>query len=317
VDFQAYSFAAKFRFDYSPEDCVRFHSAVEEVVMPAVERLHALRRARLGLQRLRPWDLAATLYRDQPLRPFDTAAELSQAAYRIFRGVDAGVGQQVSTLMEENLLDLESRKDKAPGGYCDTLHFRGRPFIFMNASGVFEDVMVLLHESGHAFHSFAAHDQPLIWQRHPSSEAAELASMSMELLATPWLGPPEGLLDERDSVVARIEHLEDVLVTLPHVASVDSFQTWLYTSGSGDDPPERDAAWLRVRGRFERGVDWEGLEAERVARWYRQLHIFLYPFYYIEYGLAQLGALLVWRNSLRNVPEAGAAYRRFRAPRAN
>ncbi|HET9276085.1 MAG TPA: M3 family metallopeptidase, partial [Gemmatimonadales bacterium] len=143
--------------------------------------------------------------------------------------------------------------------------------------------------------------------------ASELASMSMELLAGDRLGPPDGLLDERDHTVARLEHLEDVLASLVHIASVDAFQSWLYTSGDGHDAAARDAAWLRLRARFEQGVDWSGLTAERAARWYRQLHIFLYPFYYIEYGIAQLGAVQVWRNSRASAPSAVSAYRRFLA----
>ena len=212
--------------------------------------------------------------------------------------------------MAEQLLDLDSRKGKAPGGYCETLHYRGRPFIFMNAVGVLEDVSTLLHEGGHAFHAFAARRQPLIWQRHPGLEMCELASMSMELLASPYLDRQDGgFFDTEDYRRARIEHLEDVLLTLSHVASVDAFQSWLYTSGDGGDRDARDAAWLRIRSRFERGVDWSGLERERVARWYRQLHIFLHPFYYIEYGLAQIGALQVWRNSMQDSDEAMRQYR--------
>jgi oligoendopeptidase F len=183
----------------------------------------------------------------------------------------------------------------------------------MNASGVLDDLVTLLHEAGHAFHAFASHAQPLVWQRHPGAEAAELASMSMELLSGPHLGPPDGMLDQRDAAIARLEHLEDVLANLVHIASVDAFQSWIYSSGEGGDAVARDQAWLRIRGRFEQGVDWSGLTAERVARWYRQLHIFLYPFYYIEYGIAQLGALQVWRNRMRDGAPALEAYRAFLA----
>jgi oligoendopeptidase F len=174
----------------------------------------------------------------------------------------------------------------------------------MNAVGLMDDVMTLMHEAGHAFHAFAAQRLPLVWQRHPGSEACELASMSMELLSTPHLERPLGYFAAEDLRRARLEHLEDGIITLAHVASVDAFQHWIYTDPSGADGAARDAAWLRIRGRFEHGVDWSGLEAERIARWYRQLHIFLYPFYYIEYGIAQLGALQVWRNSLRDPVEA-------------
>ncbi|MBL8157640.1 MAG: M3 family oligoendopeptidase, partial [Anaerolineae bacterium] len=214
--------ASKCRFDYRPDDCARFHQAVEQVAAPVVERIHRRRQERLGLERLRPWDLGVTLYRDQPLRPFATGEDLAAKALRMFRRLDPALAGQFETLIDEQLLDLDSRKNKAPGGYCDTLHFRGRPFIFMNAAGVMDDVQTLLHEAGHAFHAFSSHRQPLIWQRHPTAESAELASMSMELLAAPLLDSADAFLEPRDAAIARIEHLEDVLVTLCHVASIDA-----------------------------------------------------------------------------------------------
>jgi oligoendopeptidase F len=311
ANFRDYIFPAKFRFDYTPDDCLRFHDAVEAAVVPALARMMDERRRRLGVAEIRPWDLAVNPYRHDALKPYAEPGELPRVAVRMFQRLDGELGGQFQTMLDEGLLDLESRKGKAPGGYCDTLHARGRPFIFMNASGVMEDVTTLLHEAGHAFHAFAAHPQRYIWQRHPGSEAAELASMSMELLAGTWMARPVGYLAPEDARRAQLEHLEDILASLAHIASVDAFQHWLYASGSGHDRAARDAEWLRIRARFDPGVDWSDLERERVARWHRQLHIFLYPFYYIEYGIAQLGALQVWRNSLRSPGEAVAAYRRF------
>jgi oligoendopeptidase F len=309
ADFEAYSFAAKCRFDYTPEDVTRFHDAVEEAVVPAVGRILEVRRRALGLEVLRPWDLDVDPAGRPPLRPFRDAAELVEKASRVFHAVAPELGAEFDLMRGERLLDLESRPGKAPGGYCETLHFRGRPFIHMNAVGLLDDVNTLLHESGHSFHAFAAHRQPLLWQRHVGAESAELASMSMELLAAPYLAEPGGLASPRDLRAARIEHLEEVLMTLAHVAAVDAFQRWIYTSGEGGDAAARDRAWLRIRDRFQTGVDWSGLEEERLARWYRQLHIFLYPFYYIEYGLAQLGALQVWRRSRADQPAAVRDYR--------
>ena len=313
ADYRDYVFAAKCRFDYSPADCERLHEAIAETVGPALLRALAARRERLGLDAIRPWDLAVDPWRDAPPVPYQTIAELQEGAARIFTAVDPVLGGQFRTMMTEGLLDLESRSGKAPGGYCDTLHARGRPFVFMNAAGVPEDVTTLLHEAGHCFHAFASHALPFIWQRHPGAESAELASMSMELLAAPHLGRPVGYYDTLDAVSTRLEHLEDILISLAHIASVDAFQSWIYTAPEGRDAAARDQAWLRLRERFEPGTDWSGLEAERVSRWYRQLHIFLYPFYYIEYGLAQIGALQVWRNARRDPVEAVAAYRRFLA----
>ncbi len=309
VSFRDYVFKAKLRFDYSPADCERFHDAVERHVMPAYNRLMTHRREQLGLDSLRPWDLAVDLYGTEPLRPFSDGAELAGRARAVFDRVDPALGAQFGVMIDEQLLDLDSRAGKAPGGYCDTLHWSGRPFIFMNAVGLIDDVMTLMHEAGHAFHAFAAGRLPLVWQRHPGSEACELASMSMELLSAPHLERPLGYFAPDDLRRARLEHLEDVIVTLAHVASVDAYQHWIYTDPDGADAVARDAAWLRIRSRFDQGVDWSGLERERTARWYRQLHVFLYPFYYIEYGIAQLGALQVWRNSLRDPVEAVRRYR--------
>ena len=311
--FRDYIFPAKYRFDYTAEDCATFHEAVLATVVPAVERTLVLRRKRLGLPTLRPWDLAVSPYRPDMARPFNNGKDLAATASRMFVRIDPELGTEFATMITEGLLDLDSRQGKAPGGYCDTLHARGRPFIFMNASGVLQDVTTLLHEAGHAFHAFASHERPLIWQRHPGSEAAELASMSMEFLAGRWMAQPVGYLPEGDAIIAQIEHFEDVLASLAHIACVDAFQHWIYTTPDGADAARRDEEWLRIRAQFEPGVDWSGLEAERVARWYRQLHIFLYPFYYIEYGIAQLGALQVWRNSTRDRQEAVTAYRRFLA----
>ncbi len=310
ADFQAYAFRAKCRFDYTPADCLRFHDAVEEHVTPAVERLHQRRRERMKLDQVRPWDLGADPLGRPGLVPFSEVDELIQGAERIFHRVAPELGAEFDTMIREGMLDLGTRKGKAPGGYCETLHSRGLPFIFMNAVGVADDVSTLLHEAGHAFHAYSAHAQPLVWQRQPGLEACELASMSMELLASPHLTRAEGgFYEEADLARARTEHLEDILITLQHVASVDAFQSWIYTSGEGQDGAARDQAWLRFRSRFEKGVDWTGLTAERIGRWYRQLHIFLYPFYYIEYGIAQLGALQVWRNSLTDQVDAVRRYR--------
>ncbi len=311
TDYRDFVFAAKYRFDYTPADCERLHDAIAETVCPAIERAFVHRRERLGLATLRPWDTVVDPWRAQAPVPYRTIAEFQEASARIFTAVDPDLGSQFRTMMDEGLLDLESRPGKAPGGYCDTLHARGRPFVFMNAAGVPEDVTTLLHEAGHCFHAFASHAQPFIWQRNPGAESAELASMSMELLAAPYLGQPVGFYPEADAISARLEHLEDLLLSLAHIASVDAFQSWIYTDPAGADPQARDAAWIRLRQRFEPGADWTGLETERVSRWYRQLHIFLYPFYYIEYGLAQIGALQVWRNARQDPDRAVAAYRHF------
>ena len=311
ANYRDYAHQEKDRFDYTPADCERFHEAVEATFVPAAARLREARRRTMGLDTLRPWDLGPDMRGRSPLRPFADMAGLIDPARAVFAHVDPALGGYFDTMADGGLLDLDSRRGKAPGGYCTSFSQLGLPFIFMNAAGVSGDVKTLLHEAGHAFHVFEARDQPLLFQRHPGSEMAEVASMSMELLAAPFLGRDRGgYYSAEEARRDRIEHLQGIIEFFPHCASVDAFQHWIYTSGAGVDAAARDAAWLRIRGRFEPGLDFSGLDAERIARWYQQLHIFLYPFYYIEYGIAQLGALQVWRNSQRDPQEALASYRR-------
>lgn len=308
-NFRDYSFAAKYRFDYSADDCMRFHEAVEVAVLPAILRLHEERRRQLGVDSLRPWDLQVQPGRDKRLTPFSTTPEFLAGVQRMFDRIDPELAGFFRQMIDHQLLDLESRPGKAPGGYCTRLPKRGEPFIFMNGVGVHDDVNTLTHESGHAFHTFLMRPIRYMWQRTTGHEVAELASMSMELLAAPHLEKPTGFYSPADAAAAQIEHLEDILMGLPHIACVDAFQHWIYTDGIGASPGERDAKWLKIRARFEPGIDYSGLDLERVSRWYRQSHIFTIPFYYIEYGLAQLGALQVWRRARRDPVDALARYK--------
>ena len=308
-NYRDYAFTAKYRFDYTPQDCERFHAAVQETVLPAIKRMHEGRRQQLGVETLRPWDLQLRPTRTTRLVPFRTTQEFVDGARRIFERVDPELGAFFHTMNGEKLLDLESRQGKAPGGYCTRFSHRGLPFIFMNAVGVHDDVSTLVHECGHAFHTFLSSHLPYLWERQTGHEAAELASMSMELLAAPYLEQPTGYYNRADAAEAQLDHLEDLLSGLPHIACVDAFQHWLYTTGLDATPAERDSMWLEIRARFEPSVDWSGHTAERIARWYRQSHIFTAPFYYIEYGIAQLGALQVWRESLENPARALDRYK--------
>jgi oligoendopeptidase F len=301
----------KNRFDYTVEDCLRFHAAVEEAMLPVIARMRERRRSRMKLDRLRPWDLDVDPDGLPALRPFENVDEFVNRTATVLGGVDADYRGYLLAMADAGLLDLANRKGKAPGGYSATLHFRKMPLIFMNAVGIGGDVRTLLHEAGHAFHSFDSVKLPLIYQRHPGSEMAEVASMSMELLASPFVGADDGgYFSAADAKRWRAELLEGTILFFPHCASVDAFQQWIYTDPRGRDAGARDAKWLELRGRFEvDAVDWSGLDRERVARWYQQPHFFSSPFYYIEYGIAQLGALQVWRNSLRDPREAVRRYR--------
>lgn len=309
--FRDYAHREKNRFDYTPDDCLRFHEAVESGVLPAVRRLMDRRRRQMGLDALRPWDVTADLKGRPALKPFDDITTFIDRAGGVFAQVDPDFEKYFRSMADAQLLDLDNRKGKAPGGYCQTLAFRQMPLIFMNAVGMDDDLRTLLHEAGHAFHSFEAARLPLLFQRHPGSEMAEVASMSMELLAAPFIDRDSGgYYSETDARRSRAELLEGIVMFFPHCASVDAFQQWMYLNEGGRDAVARDQKWLEVRRRFEgESVDWSGLDAERIARWYQQPHFFGNPFYYIEYGIAQLGALQVWRNSLR---DGGAAVRQYR-----
>ena len=311
-NYRDYKHIEKHRYDYTPADCYAFHDSVVEVAVPAAERILKRHQAQMGLDSLRPWDIDVDPQGRPPLRPFRDDRELRSVTLNIFDRLDSELGDRFHIMDTEGMLDLGSRKGKAPGGYMTDLPVRRRPLIFMNASGVSDDVVTLVHESGHAFQGFEQFDNGLIFcQRWPGMEMAEVGSMAMELLSSPyWARAAGGYYDEDDYRRARIEHLEGVILFFPHCATIDAFQHWIYTDAEGEDPDARDKQWLDLRRRYEKGVDYSGLEQEWTARWYQQLHIFEVPFYYIEYGIAQLGALQVWRNAMRDQGAAVAAYRK-------
>jgi len=311
-DYRAYAFREKGRFDYTPADCFTFHEAIEAVVVPAARRIYQKQQARLGLDTLRPWDVQVDTSDAPPLKPYQGQDELIRGSLNIFQKVDAELGRYLATMAEEDLLDLDTRSGKALGGYCNTLPLRQRPFIFMNGVGIHDDVQTMLHEAGHAFHVFETAALPLIWQTEAPMEFCEVASMAMELLAAPYLVKAQGgFYTATEAARARIEHLEGILTFLPYMAVVDAFQHWVYTHpDAAMDASNCDAAWDQLWQRFTPGVDWTGFDEARVTGWHRKPHIFGSPFYYIEYGMAQVGALQVWRNSLNDHPGALAAYRK-------
>ena len=311
ANFRDFAFRELNRFDYTPADCEIFHEAVATTVVPALARRRERRRRLLGVETLRPWDLKPDPRGGPPLRPYETADELVQRAGAAFDRLDPTLGGLFATMAREDLLDLDSRPGKQPVGYCSYLPYRRRAFIFMNGAGVADDVTTLVHEVGHAFHGIAVCDLPVHFQRYPGAEMDEVASMAMELLAAPYLGREHGgFYDSEELRRERTEHLDRILHILALIARGDAFQSWLYASGEGHDRAARDAAWLRLCERFDPVIDWRGLRAEHVAAWHQVPHFFLFPFYLVEYGIAQIGALQIWRNSRQNETESVAAYRR-------
>lgn len=300
------------RFDYSPADCERFQRAIEDVVVPVLYRLREKRRQLLGVDVLRPWDLAVDPSLRPALKPFANVDALAKGVETIFRQVDPALAEYFAIMRREVLLDLDNRKNKAPGGYCTDYPVAHRPFIFMNAVGLHEDVQTLLHEGGHAFHVFECAGLPYFQQKQVPLEFAEVASMGMELLSAPYLPADQGgFYTQADADRALAEHLEDMLAFWPYMAVVDAFQHWAYENPlAASDPTNCDTRWTDLWRRFMVGVNWSGYEDVLATGWQRKLHIIQVPFYYVEYGLAQLGALQIYRNAQRDQAGAVAAYRR-------
>jgi oligoendopeptidase F len=295
-NYRDFAFRQKCRFDYTPKNCLQFHDAVEKEIMPAVREIQNDRKRQLKLEKLRPWDLAVDPRNRAPLKPFAEVGEMVSRTQKIFNHLDAELAAGFQQMQDLKLLDLDNRKGKAPGGYQQNLSEARVPFIFMNAIGLQRDVETILHEAGHAFHAQATREEDLYAYRGAPIEFCEVASMSMELLGNEFL---EEFYPTAEANRARKTHLEGIIGFFPWMATVDAFQHWIYTH-AGNTRAERKAAYLQLMDRFGGDVDYSGYEEVRAHSWHRQLHIFLHPFYYVEYGIAQLGALQVWANSRWN-----------------
>ena len=296
-NYRDYAFVAKHRFDYTPVDCEDFHAAAEQICVPLGRDLDKQRKDLLGVNTLRPWDLGVDVYARPPLKPFNKVDEMVEGTSKMFHKISDELGVMFDSLRDGKSLDLDSRKGKAPGGYQISFDRIRRPFIFMNATGLQRDLETMVHEAGHAFHAIYSSDLHLIDHRNPPIEYAEVAAMSMELLVHPHL---EELYSKTDADRARRTHLEGIVSLLPWIATIDAFQHWVHTN-PGHSKEERTEIWRNLRSRFGANVEWGGIEELRDIGWHRQLHLFTYPFYYIEYGIAQLGALQIWLQSLESV----------------
>jgi oligoendopeptidase F len=308
-DYRAYVWKAYKRFDYTPDDCLKFADSIARVCVPLMKELDQERRTDLGLPKLRPWDLTVDPKNRPPLQPFaDSEVEnFIDKTKAIFDRLSPELAADFETLRRNRNLDLQSRKGKQPGGYQMSLEETKTPFIFMNAAGLQRDVEVLLHEGGHAFHHIAAcATEPLVFLRSAPMEFCEVASMSMELLGAEHFDVFYS--QSADAARAKRTLLEGIIKFFPWMATIDSFQHWLYTH-PGHTREQRKQQWLELMKRFGRDVDWTGYEATRESNWQAQLHLFHAPFYYVEYGIAQLGALQIWQRSKQNGRQALADYR--------
>ncbi len=294
------------RFDYTKEECFKFHEAVKLHVLPLVNKIYAKKKEQLGVDSLRPWDLEAEPEGTLPLQPFKTSDEMLAKSIACFNRLSPFFGQCLTKMRELGHLDLESRKGKAPGGYNCPLPESGAPFIFMNAAGQMHDVTTMVHEGGHAVHSFLSHPLELSGFKEYPMEIAEVASMAMELFSMDhW----ESFFESKEDLQrAKSHQLERVITIFPWIATIDKFQHWIYDHPTHTHE-ERTAAWNSVLKEFkDEVIDYSGLETYRSNAWQRQLHLYEVPFYYIEYGIAQLGAIGMWMQYKKNKEQALANY---------
>ncbi len=297
-----YMFRKLGRFDYTPKDCEKFHEGIENVITPIYIKIMENRKRKLGVDSLRPWDTVVDPQNLPPLKPFHNGKDLLEKTISMYQKIKPELANMIITMKEMGHFDLESREGKAPGGYNYPLAETGIPFIFMNAVGTQSDLTTMVHECGHAFHSFLTKDYELNAFKETPSEVAELASMSMEFLSMNFWS---SFYDNpKDLQRAQYEQIIRSIVILPWVASVDLFQTWIYNNPKVSFE-ERKNQWIKIYDRFHGNIiDWSGLEKEKSILWQKQGHIFDVPFYYIEYGMAQIGALQVWKNSIHNFDSA-------------
>ena len=305
-NFRDYMHQAMGRFDYSVQDCYDFHDAIALKVVPLCKELDLARKATMQLDVLKPYDMAVDPENKAPLKPFTDGKDLLEKSIQCLHTVEPQFAENLKIMGEKGFLDLESRLGKAPGGYNYPLAESGIPFIFMNAAGSLRDVETMVHEAGHAMHSFLSEPLKLNAFKNAPMEVAEVASMAMELISME--GWDAYLKNPEDLKRAKIEQLEGVISTLPWIATIDAYQHWLYTNPNHTNE-ERTAAWIDIAKRFDTGVaDMSGYENYYANSWQKQLHLFEVPFYYIEYGFAQLGAIAIWRNVLINKKEGLDAY---------
>lgn len=312
ASYRDYAFKERRRFDYGVAESMAFHAAIEKHAVPFMRKLQSRRKAAMKLDVLRPWDLGVDEKGRQPLRPFANGQDLLDKTQRVYDAMDPWLAKSFRDMGKNEepggCLDLDSRKGKASGGYQYMRDRARRPFIFMNAAGLHRDVQTMVHEAGHMFHSMLCVEEPLVHYRHSPIEFAEVASMSMELLTIPHWEAYYPNETERNR--ARREQLEGAVSILPWIATIDAFQHWVYTNPAHNHD-ERNAYWLTLDARFGAAVSWDGLELHRKYQWQKQGHLFGNPFYYIEYGIAQLGALGLWLTSLEKGPAAAlTAYKK-------
>jgi len=305
-NFSDYQFVALKRFDYNKNDCKQFHKTIKTEIVPIVKELQKEKLKKLGKSKFKPWDLNIDPEGLPPLKPFSNGDELLQGTIQLLTKIDPYFGECIETMKQLGHLDLNSKNGKAPGGYNYPLYEIGVPFIFMNAVGMQRDLVTMVHEAGHAIHSFLTKDLELTAYKNVPSEVAELASMSMELITMNFWNQ---FYNDEDLIRAKKDQLESILSVLPWIAQIDEFQHWIYENPT-HTAKQRTVKWMQLNKEYSNDlVDWNGYEHIQEISWQRQMHLFEVPFYYIEYGFAQLGAIGIWKNSISNFEQSIQKYK--------
>ncbi|TFG49721.1 MAG: M3 family oligoendopeptidase [Anaerolineales bacterium] len=312
-DYRSYRWQQKLRLDYSPAESKQFTQAIKEVVVPAATRVYDRYKSRLGIDQVRPWDLInnQTTFSLPAIQAFETEEEFISRVGQILKTLDPVLGKYYDTMRENQLFDLMNRKGKGPGGFCTLFATVGLPFIFMNATGRNSDLRVLFHESGHAFHVFERKNLPYHHQWREAMEFAEVASTAMELLSEPYLAEDKGgFMSVEDAARTRLLNLEEKLLFWPYMAVVVAFQHWVYENQDLAKKPDAcDSHWADLIDHYMPGINWEGYEEVKKTGWHRKLHIHQEPFYYIEYGLASLGAFQIMEKARKDQAKTLQDYR--------
>ena len=312
-DYRSYSWQKNLRLDYTPAESRQFIEAVKEVAVPAATRVYESYRSRLGIDKVRPWDLLnnQTTFSLPAIKAFDSEEEFISKTGKIFNQLDPALGGYFQAMCDKSLLDLMNRKNKRPGAFCTSFDTECVPFVFMNATGQGKDLRVLFHESGHAFHVFESAELKYHHQWWSGMEFAEVASTAMELLAESYLSEDKGgFMSPQDAAITRLLSIEGHLLFWPYMAVVVAFQHWVYENhDEASNPDACDKKWAELIDQYMPGINWDGYEDVKMSGWHRKLHIHLAPFYYIEYGLASLGAFQIWQNAQKDQEKALNSYR--------
>jgi oligoendopeptidase F len=296
--FTDYMFKKYNRFDYTPEDCHQLAESIREHVLPLTLQLEKEHKKELDVEVYRPWDVTGVAASKKPLKPVDSAEELINKSAKVLGELHPSFGSLVHEMNDKGLLDLTSRKGKTQGGFCESLPETGLSFIFMNLSNTDSDLIVFMHEMGHGIHDMLKRDQEVYANKQIPMESAELASMSMELMtADRW---NEFYKTEEELKRAKKEHLKSAVMLLPYIMVVDQFQHWLYKNPN-HSWEERNKKFGEIKERYDATiVQWDGYEDWKEKNWLKILHIFEVPFYFIEYAIAQLGAIQLYKQYKEN-----------------